>query len=66
MLGENTGDDTPHGIADARVMRELLDWMRHHGFADGAGELPLPLQIPRLTDEQLREVSRSLDPLAKH
>jgi hypothetical protein len=64
ILGANTGDDTPHGIADARLMRELLAWMRQHGFSDGAGELPLPLQIPRLTDAQIRAVSRSLDPLA--
>jgi hypothetical protein len=64
ILGANTGDDTPHGIADARLMRELLAWMRHHGFSEGAGELPLPLQIPKLTDAQLRAVSRSLDPLA--
>ena len=65
ILGPNTGDDTPHGIADARIMREMLDWMRHHGFSEGAAELPLPLRIPKLTDEQIREVSRSLDPLAK-
>lgn len=64
ILGANTGDDTPHGIADARIMRELLDWMRHHGFSEGAAELPLPLQIPKLTDAQIRAVSRSLDPLA--
>jgi hypothetical protein len=64
ILGANTGDDTPHGIADARLMRELLAWMRHHGFSEGASELPLPLQIPKLTDAQIRAVSRSLDPLA--
>ncbi|HEY2898625.1 MAG TPA: hypothetical protein VGJ12_15910 [Gemmatimonadaceae bacterium] len=65
ILGANTGDDTPHGIADARIMREMLAWMRHHGFSEGAADLPLPLQIPKLTDAQIREVSRSLDPLAK-
>ncbi|HEY8795595.1 MAG TPA: hypothetical protein VIM15_11685 [Gemmatimonadaceae bacterium] len=64
ILGPNTGDDTPHGIADARLMRELLDWMRHHGFSDGAAALPLPLQIPTLTDAQLRAAARTLDPLA--
>jgi hypothetical protein len=64
ILGANTGDETPHGIADARLMREMLAWMRHHGFSEGANELPLPLQIPRLTDAQIRAVGRSLDPLA--
>jgi hypothetical protein len=64
ILGANTGDETPHGIADARLMREMLAWMRHHGFSEGANELPLPLRIPTLTDAQIRAVSRSLDPLA--
>ena len=45
-------------------MGELLDWMRHHGFSDGAPALPMPLQIPTLTDAQLRDAARSLDPLA--
>ena len=64
ILGANTGDDTPHGIADAKLMREMLAWMRRHGFPEGANELPLPLQIPKLTNAQIRTVSRSLDPLA--
>ncbi|HMI57565.1 MAG TPA: hypothetical protein VK511_05925, partial [Gemmatimonadaceae bacterium] len=57
----NTGDDTPHGIADAKLMRGMLDWMRHHGFSDGT--TPLPLQIPTLSEPQLRDIVRSLDPL---
>ena len=65
ILGPNTGDETPHGIADAKIMGQLLAWMRLHGFSEGANDLPLPLQIPRLTDAQIRAVSRSLDPLAR-
>lgn len=64
MLGGNNGDDSPHGIANARVTRELLAWMRDHGFSDGARAAPLLLQIPRLNNEQLRAFARSLDPLA--
>ena len=62
ILIANTGDDTPHGIADAKLLRGVLDWMRHHGFSDGP--TPLPLQIPTLSETQLRDAVRSLDPLA--
>ncbi|MEO8880124.1 MAG: hypothetical protein ABI446_06965 [Gemmatimonadaceae bacterium] len=64
ILGANLGDDTPHGIANAKLLRGLLDWMRHHGFSEGAAELPLPLRIPTLTDSQLRSAARALDPMA--
>jgi hypothetical protein len=64
ILIGNTGDETPHGIADAKLLGGMLDWMRHHGFSDGAGAAPLPIQIPLLTDDQLRAAVRSLDPLA--
>jgi hypothetical protein len=62
ILIANTGDETPHGIADAKLLRGMLDWMRHHGFSDGA--TPLPLQVPTLSETQLRDIARSLDPLA--
>jgi hypothetical protein len=62
ILIANTGDDTPHGIADAKLLRGMLVWMRQHGFSDGA--VPLPLQIPNLSEAQLRDIVRSLDPLA--
>ena len=65
VLEPTTGDNTPHGTADARLIGELLDWMRHHGFSESGGSLPLPLQMPALTDAQLREAARSLDPLAR-
>jgi len=61
ILLANTGDETPHGIADAKLLGGMLDWMRHHGFSDSA--TPLPLQIPKLSDAQLRDIARSLDPL---
>lgn len=58
----SSSDDTPHGIANARLMRGLLDWMAHH--APTPRDASLALAIPLLTDEQLREAVRSLDPLA--
>ncbi|HEV7705138.1 MAG TPA: hypothetical protein VGO46_12640, partial [Gemmatimonadaceae bacterium] len=64
VLEPNTGDETAHGTADARLIGELFVWMRHHGFSDGAGALPMPIQLPKLSDDQLRTAVRSLDPLA--
>ena len=65
ILEPNIGDATSHGTADARLLGELLDWMRHNGFSDGPGAQPLPIQLPTLTDNQLRAAVRSLDPLAR-
>ncbi|MDQ2768308.1 MAG: hypothetical protein M3Y30_14280, partial [Gemmatimonadota bacterium] len=65
VLEPNTGDATAHGTADARLLGELFDWMRHNGFSDGAGALPMPIQLPKMTDDQLRAAVRSLDPLAR-
>ena len=65
VLEPNTGDETAHGTADARLIGELFEWMRHHGFSDGAGALPMPIQLPTLSDDQLRAAVRSLDPLAR-
>ncbi len=64
IFNSNLGDETSHGIANAKVLVGLLDWMRHHGFSEGADELPLPLRIPTLTDSQLRAAARALDPMA--
>lgn len=65
MLGANNDDRSPHGAANARVTRELLAWMRGHGLSDGGTAPPVLLQIPRLSNEQLRAFARSLDPLRR-
>ncbi|MEP6573832.1 MAG: hypothetical protein ABJD11_14100, partial [Gemmatimonadota bacterium] len=49
-----TGDATPHGIANAKMMRGLLDWMAQHAPAPRDSALPPALRIPLLTDDQLR------------
>jgi hypothetical protein len=66
IVHPNIGDATPHGRANARVMLGLIRWMRAHG-AEIAGfdaGQPVLLQLPLLTDAQLRRAFRSMDPLA--
>ncbi|HEX6368629.1 MAG TPA: hypothetical protein VF006_06845 [Longimicrobium sp.] len=65
-MDANVGDRTPHGRANARVLRGILEWMQAHA-AEVAGldpSAPLLPQLPLLSDAQLREAVASLDPLA--
>jgi hypothetical protein len=67
ILAPNIGDATPHGQANLRLMHGIVDWMNgHRGEINGLdpGRPMLP-QLDRLSDDQLRSISRSLDPLAK-
>ena len=64
IFSGNIGVNTPHGRANAAIMRGLVEWMASH-----AGELEgvdrsralLP-QFDRLSDEQIRSAFRALDP----
>lgn len=62
----NIGDETPHGQANARIMKGLLAWMRANvDEVQGLNHAePLLPQLPLLTDQQLRAAFGSLDPLA--
>jgi hypothetical protein len=66
IIAPSIGDQTPHGMADAQVLRGVLDWMSAHeseiAHLDRAE--PLLPQLPLLTGDQLRAAFRSLDPLA--
>jgi hypothetical protein len=67
ILSPNTGDATPHGQANERVMVGLHQWMRQHQ-SEIAGlnpQQPLLPQLPLLTDEQLRAAAAALDPMAR-
>jgi hypothetical protein len=57
-----------HGLANARVMRGLLAWMQAHAREIPALDpsRPLLLQFDRLTDAQMRDAFRSMDPWAKN
>jgi hypothetical protein len=66
IIDGTVGDPTPHGQANRRVLEGVLDWMTARtdilpGLDPGA---PLLLQLPRLTDAQLRAAFQSLDPFA--
>jgi hypothetical protein len=66
IVSPNSGDATPHGKANARVLTGVLAWMRTHA-AEITGlnrTLPLQPQFTLLTDEQIKAAFLSLDPLA--
>jgi hypothetical protein len=67
ILHPNIGDATPHGQANARIMFGLIRWMRAHAaeIAGFDGSQPVLPQLPLLTDDQLRQAFRSMDPMAR-
>ncbi len=66
IISPNIGDDTPHGRANKKVMKNIVAWMdEHRDEIEGLdAERPLLPQFDLLTDEQIRELARSFDPLA--
>jgi hypothetical protein len=61
------GSGNAHGKANEKVLRAYVEWMRtNSGRIDGFDPaLPLLVQVDRLTDEQIRAVARSYDPIAR-
>jgi hypothetical protein len=64
VMGANTGDLTPHGRAQLRIVTALVLWMESHaheipGFDRAKPTLP---QLYRLSGEQLRAFLRGIDP----
>jgi hypothetical protein len=67
IIDANIGDSTPHGQANLRIMKGLVQWMSAHS-ADMQGfdrSSPILPQLDKLTDDQLRAAFRSMDPLAR-
>jgi hypothetical protein len=67
ILNANMGDPTsPHGRANKRVAAGLLAWMEAHRNAIAGLDPARPLlpQFDRLTDNQMREAMRAMDPWA--
>jgi hypothetical protein len=56
----------PHGMANERIMKGLVNWMKAHSSEIQALDSSRPLlpQFDLLTDEQMREAFRSMDPWA--
>lgn len=67
IFASNLGSETPHGMANKRVMKGIVAWMKKHRseIKDFDAAQPVLLQLPLLTDEQLRQAVRTMDPLAK-
>lgn len=66
IVHPNIGDATPHGRANLRIMRGLVRWIRVHaseirGYDPSLAPL---MQLPLLSDDQLRRAFRGMDPLA--
>jgi tetratricopeptide (TPR) repeat protein len=62
-----TGAESPHGRANRRIMQGIVAWMKAH-LGEIAGldaDKPMLPQFDLLTDEQMRDVMRSMDPLLK-
>jgi hypothetical protein len=65
-LNHGIGGSTPHEQSSTRIIAALAAWAEAHR-KDVAGydpASPAAVQIDKLTDDQIREVARSLDPLA--
>jgi hypothetical protein len=59
VLDYQIGGDSPHGKANERLAGELVAWMKAHKAGTVLED------VEKLTDEQIREAVRSLDPLAR-
>jgi hypothetical protein len=57
----------PHDIAGARIFDGYRQWMAAHTSEIAGYDPTIPAleQLDKLSDDQIREVARSLDPLAK-
>ncbi len=66
ILTANIGDHTPHGRANLKIVKSLVSWMETHrdAIAGLDSERPLLPQLDLLSDQQLRDAFRSMDPLA--
>lgn len=67
IYSSNLGSKTPHGQANQRVMQGIVDWMLAHAgeITDLDNEMPMLMQLNKLTDNQVRAAVRSIDPLAQ-
>jgi hypothetical protein len=66
IIASNIGNDSYHGQANLHIMKGLMKWMkRHRKEIQGLDrKRPLLPQFDLLSDEQIREAFRSMDPLA--
>jgi hypothetical protein len=62
ILSPNIGDSSPHGQANRRIMIGLDRWIRRNGntIAGYDRRMPALLQLPQLTDAQLKAAFNSM------
>lgn len=68
IMNPNIADpNSPHGRANKRIMQALVAWMDKHRAAIKGLDPARPLlpQFDKLTDDQMREAMRSMDPAAE-
>lgn len=64
ILGPNLGDQTPHGQAQLRIVRALVEWMTAHADQIPGLDRTAPIfpQMMLLNSGQLHEFLRGIDP----
>jgi len=67
ILGGDLDSNTIHGKANYRLRKIIEDWMELHSNEIGGLDksIPMLMQIELLSDQQLREICLSADPLSK-
>jgi len=67
VLDTGLGTQTGHGQANLRIVKNVVKWMKRHRKEIPRLDRARPLlpQFDLLSDEQIREVFRSMDPLAR-
>jgi hypothetical protein len=66
IIGARLDESSAHGLANRQIRMMLVDWMQLHSEEiDGLDkQLPLNLQLDRLSNKQLVEIMSAADPLA--
>lgn len=66
IIGPNMGDGTAHGEANLRLVKGLVRWADQHQTEIAGFETSRPTQpqLDKLTNAQLKEAVRSMDPMA--
>lgn len=66
IYGSDMGADTSHGQANLMIIKGIINWMEcnSHEIKDYRDDLPMILQLDKLSDRQLRSILIKMDSLA--
>lgn len=67
VIGARLDESSGHGLANKQIRVTLVDWMQSHAEEiEGLDkQLPLIMQLDRLSNKQIVEILSAADPLAK-